>query len=177
MKQQIVFFVGPDQCGKTHIAQEVSKRLQVPYFKASSEHATYLSGPGRFVNQLRYADTRVVDLLKQTGQSIVFDRGYPCEKAYSQVFFRVTDDDVLKHVDEAYAALGAKIVCCYRFSYRGIVDDIDPNIKGDTLYRLEKAYREFLSSSSGCEHMMLCVDDENLDREVDDVLRFLKGAS
>ena len=60
MKQQIVFFVGPDRCGKTEISKATSAAIGVPYFKASSEHDSFLSSKvtkrEAFLNQLRYAD-------------------------------------------------------------------------------------------------------------------------
>lgn len=173
-KQHVVFFVGPDMCGKTHIAQAVSKRTGIPYFKASSEHKTYLSKKDLFVNQLRYADMRVHDVLKQTGHSVIFDRGYPCEWAYSQVFSRETDMRMLGMQDAAYGELGARVVVCRRKSYAGIVDDIDANIKEDVLRRLDDKYEEFLAWTQ-CKALSLYVDDENLEREVGEILAFLGG--
>jgi len=60
-KQQIVVLCGPDHTGKTNIARELSKVIDVPYFKSSNEHATYLQNKDLFINQLRYADMRMVD--------------------------------------------------------------------------------------------------------------------
>jgi len=176
-KQHIVFFVGPDMCGKTQIAKELARRLGDPnlYFKASSEHATFMSKVPRneaFMNQLRYADPRVFDLLKQTQHSVVFDRGYPCEHAYSAVLNRPTDADALKHMDEAWASLGSVIVFCHRSSYVGIVDDLDPKLDATVLRRLHEAYESFLARSA-CRVLRLNVDDGSLDREVGEILAFM----
>lgn len=175
--QQIVFFVGPDQCGKTHIAQALSRATGIPYFKATSEHDAYLSSKVSkrelFLNQLRYADPRVVDLLKQGGDSRIFDRGWPCEFSYSRVMNRETDMKMLQHLDEAWAALGAKVVVCYRSSYHGIVDDLDPGITAKVLHELAEQYFEFGRSFTKCKTYNLCVDDENLNREVAEVLGFI----
>jgi len=174
--QQIIFFCGPDRCGKTQIAKELSKRIGAPYFKASSEHKTFLSRDATknlFLDQLYHADPRVLDLLKQTGHSVIFDRGFPCEWVYSNVFMRETDIPFLIHMDEEWAAAGAKIIFCYRNSYKGIVDDLDPSINEYKLKRIDSLYRTYLNLMSKCQYLMLNVDDENLDREVSDIITFL----
>ena len=178
-RQRIVFFVGPDMCGKTEISKALSRMTDISYFKASSEHNAFLTFRGEkkdprelFLNQLRYADPRVMDLLKQTGTSVIFDRGYPCEYAYSKVFGRETDERMLKHLDEEWSKLDARIVLCYRSSYVGIVDDLDPKVNGEMLQKLHNAYAEFAKWSK-CKLLKLNVDDENLQREVDEVHYFI----
>ncbi len=175
-RQRIVFFVGPDMCGKTEIAKALSRMTDIPYFKASSEHDAFLSSRVSkrelFLNQLRYADPRVMDLLKQTGQSVIFDRGYPCEYAYSKVFERETDTKMLKHLDEQWSTLDARIVLCYRSSYAGITDDLDPTVKGEVLHKLHDAYADF-ASWTRCKLLRLNVDDEDLQREIDEVYHFI----
>lgn len=176
-KQTIVFMVGPDMCGKSEISRELSHRTGVPSFKASTEHDSFLlsrsySKSDLFLNQLRYADPRVFDVLKQTGYSLIFDRGFPCEAAYSSVFGRTTDHDMLQIVDEQWASLGAVIVFCHRSSYKGIVDDIDPTIREQTLQRIHFAYLEYFKHTK-CKVLMLNVDDEDLNREVNEITRFL----
>jgi len=176
-RQLLLFFVGPDMCGKTQIAQEISKVLGVPYFKATSEHTSFLSSRvsknDQFMNQLRFADPRVYDLLRQTKHSVVFDRGFPCEYAYSRVLGRETDMIMIKHMDEAWASLDARIVFCHRNSYKGIVDDLDPSINESLLNELHVAYRGFLDWTK-CKFLELNVDDENLNREVTDIVNYLQ---
>lgn len=176
MTQRIVVVVGPDMCGKTQIAQGITRATGIPYFKSSSEHDAYLSSKTTrrelFLNQLRYADPRVVDLLKQTGQSVVFDRGWPCEHAYSQVMNRETDDKMLWHLDEQWASLDARVVVCYRDSYLGIHDDLDDTIDPSVLTRLDEAYRDF-TFRTRCRTYRLNVDDEDLHREVGEALAFM----
>lgn len=176
MKQTLLFFVGPDMTGKTEISKAVSKALNIPYFKATSEHTSFLSTrvstSDQFLNQLRFADPRVLDILRQTGHSVVFDRGFPCEYAYSRVFGRETDLVMLKHIDEAYARLGAVVVFCYRSSYEGIKDDLDPTVGQELLDRLHAAYEDFAGWTK-CRLLRLNVDDECLDREVREVIEFV----
>jgi hypothetical protein len=177
-RQVILFFVGPDMCGKTNIAHEVAKCVGVPYFKASSEHDSYLSSKvtrrEAFLNQLRYADPRVFDVLKQTGYSLIFDRGFPCEAVYSKVMGRETDHVMLQHMDEMWASIDARVILCHRSSYADIVDDLDSNIRENTLQRLHDAYFEWAASSK-CKVHKLNVDDEDLKREVLEVVEFILG--
>jgi len=178
MKQSLTFFVGPDRCGKTEIAKELSRITGIPYFKASSEHDAFLSSRVSklelFLNQLRYADPRVMDLLKQTGQSVIFDRGFPCEYAYSKVFNRKTDDKMLRHLDEQWSKVDVRIVLCCRSDYTHVIDDLDPTVKGETLQQIHDAYVDFACWTQ-CQVLKLNVDDENLEREVNEVLGFIQG--
>ena len=172
MAQQIIIFVGPDRCGKTEISQALSHILNIPRFKASSEHGSFLNKQDLFVNQLRYADTRMVDFLLQTHHSVIYDRAFPCEKVYSEFYGRQTDLSVLEHVDNEMAYMGAKIIVCHRSSYENVIDDLDPKLKGENLQKIENGYRDFAKWSK-CETLFLNVDDQNLVREIGDILDFL----
>ncbi len=177
MSQHIVFFVGPDRCGKTEIAKATSRVTGIPYFKATSEHSSYLSSKvskqERFLYEYRYAEPRVFDVLKQTGHSIIFDRGFPCEAVYSKVMNRKTDDTMLHHMDQMWASIDARIVLCYRTTYAGIVDDLDAQIDAGVLQQLTTEYFRWAESQTHCKVHKLCVDDENLGREVGEVLEFM----
>lgn len=169
--QRIIIVEGPDMTGKTQIAKELSKRLNVPYFKARNEHTTFMKEKQEFVNHLLYADPRVADFIGQTGQSIVFDRAYPSEFVYSKVLNRTTDARALEFIDEQYAQMNAWIIICHRSSYEGIVDDIDPTtLSSAVLRKIDDEYQAFMKWTRCKNKMLLNVDDEDLDRELDDVL-------
>lgn len=168
-KQQIFIFCGPDMTGKTEISKELSKVLGIPYFKATSEHSTYLKKKDMFLQQLRYADPRIADILGQTGHSIIFDRGFPCEFVYANVFGRETDMRVLKDIDAMYASMNTWIIITCRKSYDGIVDDLDHGIDSSVLEKLHNGYREF-GKWTKCKVLYLPVDDEDLNREIKDIM-------
>lgn len=174
-RQIILFFVGPDMCGKTQIAKKLSSVINVPYFKASSEHDSFLTSKDAkdFLNQLRYADPRVFDVLKQTRYSLIFDRGFPCEYAYSHVLKRETDLTMLKHMDEMWSSIDARIILCRRSDYTHIVDDLCSDITGEILGQIENAYHDFLKWSK-CKSYILNVDDEDLEREVNTIIQYLQ---
>lgn len=172
-KEQLVLLCGgPDRCGKTNILRELERRLGVPYFKASGEHENFLSSQSKFVNELRYADPRVHDLLHQTGMSVLVDRAFMCEWVYSQFFNRETDMSMLRVMDAKYAKLGAKVLICTRKSFHGIKDDLDPNLDEHALQKISDLYADFVKWTK-CKTYVLYVDDEDLEREVSEVIEFL----
>lgn len=168
LTQKIVFFVGPDMTGKTNIAKAYSRASRIPYYKCSTEHDAFINKQDRFINDLRYGVTHLLDVLTQTGYSLIFDRGYPCEWVYSQYFNRQTDFDLLTKIDKKYADLGATIIVCSRSSYVGIKDDLDNSIDAAALKKIDSLYREFIKITD-CKGVILNVDDENLSRQIRDI--------
>lgn len=182
--QRIIIFDGPDRCGKSNIAQELSRQLEIPYFKASSEHESFLDSfedhnrryeqmNNKFLNQLRFADPRMADFLKQTGHSVIFDRAYPSEVVYSTLFHRVTDLDVIVELDRAYEALGAKLVLCLRADYSGITDDVKPDMGPETLREQHQLYMEFYRATQ-LRSLLLFTDDHDLKRQITTIREFLE---
>lgn len=172
-RKPVVVIVGCDMTGKSHIAKELAIRLGVPYYKASAEHTSFLTKQDRFLNDIRYADPARFDLLRQLNIGVVFDRGFPCEWVYSRFFERPSDDRAVFAMDEAYANIGTLIVVTARKSYKGIKDDLDERIDEAALRQLEQLYDEFMCKTT-CSVMKLFVDDEDLDREVNDILNVLE---
>lgn len=172
--QQVIFFCGPDRCGKTEMIKALSKRLNIASYKASDERLAFVSNQGKFINNIRFACPARLDLLKQLGSSVIYDRGYPCEWVYSRLYKRETDDAAVQWLDEQYAQMGAIIVMPFRSSYEGIVDDLDPTIGKQKLEELQALYDEFAKLTK-CRVLKLNVDDENLERELDDIIKFLNS--
>lgn len=155
---------GCDMCGKTHIAHLLGERLGINVFKASSEHDTFLSRQDRFINDLRFADPRTIDLLNQLRFSAIFDRSYISEWVYSRFFNRPTDEKMLNYVDAGFQNLNARIIWCDRHSFVGITDDLDPRIDSVALTRLQGLYADAMKWSK-VKHLHLFVDDEDIERE------------
>lgn len=168
----IFIFCGPDQCGKTEISKEISKIFNVPYYKASTEHSAFLKNQDRFINDIRFSCPARLDLLKQINSGIVYDRAYPCEWVYSRYFDRKTDDDAICYLDNEYSKLNAIIIFCTRKNFEGIQDDLDPSINSQSLEKISKLYDEFFKISK-CRVLKLYVDDENLEREISDIIEFV----
>ena len=169
--QHVIIFDGADMCGKTNIACELSSRTRIPYFKNSSERDAFSSDPSYFSVASRFIDTYIVDFLLTTKTSVIFDRNYPSEYVYPIVFKRRRDLDVLRKVDERHAELGTFIIVPYRTSFHGIVDDTHANITSDRLRLIDDLYIEFCEWSQ-CRCLRLNVDDNNIDREINDIKMF-----
>jgi len=171
-KQNVIIFTGVDMCGKTNIATKLSRLTGIPYFKSSDERNTFLKNQDKFIMDTRYADTRMVDFLKQTRHSAIFDRGYPCEWVYSKFFGRVSDESCLRYIDDVHSEIGTKLIVTYRSTYNNIVDDLDPTLTGLKLKKLDDLYRQF-SCWTKCQFMFLNVDSEDLKKEIEEIDLFL----
>jgi len=174
-KQNIILFEGADMVGKTEIAKELAKKLDIPYFKNTGEWKSFLDPKDYFVNTLRYAEPYFLSYLKQTEASVILDRSYPSEWVYSKAFGRETDDNALAAIDQKFHDLGAKIIICHRSTYKGIKDDRFPDKLGsEKLEEIDRLYDKF-SAWTRCSVIRLLVDDEDLEREIKDIKLSLKA--
>jgi thymidylate kinase len=171
-EQNIIILEGPDCCGKTNIAHELSRIFEIPYFKNTNEWEYFEKDDSYFLNALKYSEPFNTSFFKQTGTSVILDRSYPSEFVYSRLFNRDTDLELLKKIDIAYSELGTKIIIPTRTSYVGLIDQFG-RITEDVLVRADKLYTEF-SKWTACDVFVLNVDDENLSREIKEITSFLK---
>lgn len=155
-EQRIIIFDSPDGTGKSNIAQGLSIRTGIPYFKMNTEHQNWRSG--RFKDALEFDQTYLLQFLKQTNHSVIIDRAYPAEWVYSRVFGRETNDPLLRRLDEEFSALGTDIVIPLRHDYsRNRQDELVPNHKLNDLHRTYLDFHEW----SKCKTHLLFVDDYN----------------
>ena len=172
-KQHVIIFDGPDVCGKTEMAKELSRLIKVPYFKNENEWKYFEADPNYFKNALSYGDTFFYSYLKQTCSSVILDRSYPSEWVYSKAFLRVTNEEALKAVDTLAYGVNTKIIIPYRTSYDGLEDQFS-SITPSRLDEIEQLYREFIGWTS-CDTLLLNVDAEDLDAEIFQILKFVNG--
>lgn len=172
-KQTIIIFDGPDGCGKTNISAELSKRIGIPVFKNDQEwsHFGTKNAAEYFRITGEYSYPFALSLLRQTGYSVIFDRAHPSEWAYSRVFGRKRCDDVIASADDMCASLDAKIIIPLRSDYSKVYDEY--GVKQHHLESLDALYREYASSVTKCKTLLLNVDDEDLDREVSEIMSFI----
>ncbi len=173
MPQRIIIFDGPDMCGKTEMAQELSGRLGVPYFKNENEWKFFEKDPSYFKNAVTYGDPYFASYLKQTGASVIMDRWYPSEWVYSQVFNRETNLDAMAQIDHGMAKLGAVIIIPWRTSYDGLKDQFK-SVTTKKMEEIEVVYKAF-GAWTDCKVFWLNVDDEDLDRELSEIMEFLES--
>lgn len=169
----ILSLEGPDRTGKSEIAAELSRQLGIPVFKNTAEWSTDLKDPSYFKNLLIYGGTFLIDFILQTRPSAILDRYYPSEWVYSRFFNRETNEEVICKIDEKFAEAGGKIILCRRRSYNGIQDDLHSYVDCHALEGLDQLYDDFTKWTK-CKVITVWVDDENLEREVNEIREWLK---
>ena len=127
--------------------------------------------PGYFTKAMKYGDPVLYEMIKQTGQSVILDRSYPSEMAYSQAFERSTDWRMLRVVDELAASIGTHIIVPYRTNYTLTKDDFS-SITHEKLIALHCLYEQFCNWTK-CRVLRICVDDEDLKREMSEIISFM----
>lgn len=167
MSQRIVIFDGPDSCGKSEMAKELSHRLGIPYFKNHDEHKYFLIDPKYFLNAIRYVDTYFTSYLESSGASVILDRAWPSEWIYSQALHRETDFDLLRELDNRHAKLGTVIVIPRRSNYSNMRDDYESISRN--IVKIDDLYGEFIKWTN-CKVIELNVDDEDLEREMQEII-------
>lgn len=172
----LILMCGSDMTGKTNIARALSAELHIPVYKSVSEHTNFLSKQDKFVNELRFADPARLDLIEQTNLSVIFDRGHFCEYAYSRFYNRQTDHEMLNWVDKKFAQLRGVVIICVRESFEGISDDLDNRLNATALAQIQEYYLEF-AKWTHCPTLILHVDDEDLDRELNEIREWLMTVS
>lgn len=155
------------------MAQELSRYLDIPYFKNEDEHKYFHADPAYFIHAIRYVDTYFTKYLEASGASVILDRAWPSEWVYSKVFGRETDNFILDFLDKKNAELGTLIISPYRKNY-DLLDDYD-NIK-ENIVKIDQLYLE-LSKWTGCKMLRFCVDDLTLDQEMDIIMNFIEENS
>lgn len=169
-RQRVIIIDGPDKCAKSIIAKALANKLGIPYHKNVGEWKNFGDATDYFVNTLRFAEPFFTTYLKNTKASVIMDRGYPSEFVYSKAFGRQTDERMLEKIDQLYSELNANIVVCHRSSYSGITDDLFPEkITSSKLQEIDSLYTKF-EEWTKCKIVHLNVDDEDLDREIRDIV-------
>ena len=163
---------GVDMTGKTQIGRTLSSMLNVPYFKHSNEWRQFEGEQEFFKKSLQYGATFVVDFIEQTGVNAIMDRFTPSEYVYSRLLLRPTDLSVLEDLDQRLAKMGAKQVICRRKNYIQADDRYPELLTVDKIRRADTLYEKFIDWTR-VPTFTLWVDDEDIDRECDEVIKFL----
>ena len=162
--QKVIIFDSPDGTGKTNIAQALSAKLNIPYFKYPAEHAFWKAD--LFATALEFDQKFMASYLYQTKSNLVWDRAYPSEWVYSQVFKRQTSFGTLRDIDNIYALLGAWIVVPLRTDYSNSRED--DLVTNQQLAYLHDKYNEFCDEWTSCNTLRIYVDtfSNNLNSEI-----------
>jgi thymidylate kinase len=166
--------VGPDRCGKTTLANKTSQLLNIPYFKNYTQKDFFCTKIDP-VQKIYIEGNLQLQLFSQLGISVIKDRDFPCEYAYSKAYGRKSDDEYIFSLDSAYAALQTLIIFCYKDSYKEYNDEY---VNIDKIESIKKYYNEFLDKTR-CKYLKLNTTDENLDNQlvlIQQAIQELKGS-
>lgn len=169
MSQQLIIFEGPDMCGKTEISHAVAERLGVPVYKSGREHDLFHDKDAQYLT-LKYGNYEMIKLLETTSANVIFDRFFPSEWVYSQVYDRTRDLDLVMEFDKYWASLGGKIV----WLDKPEMDGEDELIENDRYNQIREKYQQYMSMTS-CEVYHLDTSDHDLENQVNKICNFLQG--
>ncbi len=165
----IIFFEGVDKTGKTSIAKELSRVINIPYFKNNTEKKFFSDVE---VSKYRWLDQLYLyEFLKQTHYSAIIDRGYASDIVYTNVFRRDNLDiiNILYDIDYKFSSIGARIIYCYKDE---ILEKDDIINIVDNKRELESEYAYFLLKTK-CKYLELNTTDEALEKQITIILGWL----
>ncbi len=168
MKQQLIIFEGPDLCGKTNIAEEVSKRLNIPVYKSGREHDLFHDKDSQYLT-LKYGNFEMIKILETTSTSIMFDRFFPSEWVYSQVYDRTRDLDLVLEYDKYWSSLGGKII----WLDKPEMDGEDELIESSRYNEIRQKYKQYMTMTN-CRVLRLDTTDRDLEAQVSKICNFIK---
>ena len=144
--QRLLIIEGADKNWKTTIAKHLCNTFKLPYFKHGGEKQSHLTNGGKgtyFQNLLQWSQPFFVDFLKQTRTSALFDRTYPSEWVYSEIFERPFDTEQFQRVDRQWADMGAVMIVLYRSDLSKLDDREEFAHIEENLAAINEAYIEF----------------------------------
>jgi len=168
MKQNLIIFEGPDLCGKTNIAEEVSRRLGIPVYKSGREHDLFYDKDAQYLT-LKYGNFEMIKILETTRANIMFDRFFPSEWVYSQVYDRTRDLDLVMEYDQYWASLGGKII----WLDKPEMDGKDELIENSRYNEIRQRYEEYMALTE-CDIFRLDTTDRDLENQVKKICNFIK---
>jgi len=166
--QKILFFEGVDKTGKSSIAKRLSEIISTPYFKNTTEKLFFTD---KTITKYRWLDQLYLyEFLKQTGYSVIIDRGFISDLVYTRIFRKKNKETIEKLiiVDKLFASIGAKIIYCYK-TKNTLVDDV---IDIDKYSSLSNEYDRFLKLSF-CEILKLDTTDEKINEQIKRIVKWI----
>lgn len=166
----IIIFVGPDNCGKTEISQALSKKLNYQYYKNDTEHYCFVEN--NFDNLVKYHAPGMIDFFKKINikEGLILDRFTPCEYAYSKTFNRKFEEELLFKLDEELADLNSVIIYCYKDHYESFSDEV---VKEEDMKTVMKYYEEYFTKTK-MKVIRIETSSEDLEQQIPELLSKLK---
>ena len=162
-----IIFEGPDGCGKTNIAEALSKRIGVPVYKSGKEADIFYDKNAQYLT-LKWANYEMIKILETTNASIIFDRFFPSEYVYSKVFDRNSDPELVLEYDEWWHKIGGKII----FLDKQTIDVDDELVPRSKYNEIRERYIKYMGLTK-CKFLYLDTSDYNLEEQVNTICDFL----
>jgi|TARA_Y100000310_G_scaffold309357_1_gene353365 hypothetical protein len=115
MDQNILIFENCTNIDHSKLLNSCSRKLYLEIFKFDANLKIYdeLTKEQIVENNLLFADPYIIQFLKQTRQSAIFDRKHISQYVNSKIDGLKIDDDIFKKVDDLYSKLGTIIILLY----------------------------------------------------------------
>lgn len=171
----IVLFEGFDRVGKTIIAKELSKRLNIPYFKKPNDSDS-LSGSYNAEMSLIYETRKFIEFLDAgVIENIIIDRDYVSEYVYGglfrkEIFDKYEIEKYIKRYDELLFFHRIIIVYCYKekmnnFNDKHITQDKQIDVHNRYLYFIHKTFNRVI---------LVNTEDEDLSNQITLINEFIE---
>jgi hypothetical protein len=162
-----IILEGFDNAGKTSIAKELSRCLNIPYFKNSAEKELFAGHKYNFKENLEYVGPYILGYWEQTlGGGIVLDRFTPSEFAYSRAYNRPTNETLIWDLDRRLSSLGFMFVFCYKTHYRSFEDNL---VTLEKLQGVNDGFFEYYEKTA-MNKMILDTTIENLESQISKII-------
>lgn len=168
-RQQVIIFEGPDSSGKSQIGRELSKRINVPYFKNNRESKRILSNLNS--ECAVYCGIYMADYLSSTGQNVIIDRFHISEYVYATVYNRETNFNDINTISRILTGIRAKVIYCYKENLDNYNDN---HIEKEKIPKIKSIYDEYFLKNCRLQTLKLKTDDQDLGKQVRKILSFLK---
>tara|TARA_Y100000296_G_C5118498_1_gene229092 strand:- start:61 stop:609 length:549 start_codon:yes stop_codon:yes gene_type:complete len=162
-----VIICGPDNVGKTNIAHALSKILNIPVYKSGREADIFHEIDAQF-NVLKWGVYEQIRLIEILDVSIIFDRFFPSEYVYANVYKRNTDLDLIKKYDKWWSEIGGTII----FLDKPKMDGEDDLVKESEYSKIRKQYNDYRTITN-CKSLYIDTSDHDLDKQINQILKFL----
>lgn len=159
----IVLFEGFDKTGKTIIAKELSKKLNIPYFKKPND-SNSLNGTYNAEMSLIYETRKFIEFLDAgVIKDVIIDRDYISEYVYGvlfrkELFDKYEIEKYVKRYDELLFYHRIIIVYCYKdkmndFNDRHITQDKRIDVHNRYLYFIQRTFNRVILVNTGGEDL------------------------
>jgi len=166
--QQIIIIEGTDKSGKSSIANILHKKMNIPCFKNLNEKEMIIEND--FDIEFKYVPEFLINILTQTGLSIILDRSYPSQYVYSLYYNRRFNSKKLWRIDKLFSYLNAKIIICIKNNNL----EKDEFIKIKDRNNLNKLFKRFYKKTK-CNCLILNTTNENIEQQMKKIENFIRN--